>query len=457
MLSSNFISMLISVITVLLIPKVVGDVAYGYIQLYIFYVGYTSYFSFGATDGIYIRYGGRSLDNIDKSLIANQFWFMSILLMLISTIGMIVVCEFSANYYNNLLIFWALVSALVSVPRSIITFTLLATNNIKDNAMTTMIERVSYFVLVCILLVFNIQSFELYVYADIVGKCIATIYIVIRHMSLIKGSLERIKESLVDFGRNIYIGIKIVLSGIVGMLIIGTVRFGISNIWDVSIFGKVSLSLSISNLLMVFINAIALVIFPVICRSSQEELRDSYHILDNMLQIILAIIMAFYYPMKEILCIWLPQYEDGLIYMALLFPLCLFECKVALVLNPYLKATRQENGLFIANLFAALISCICTFITIYLLKSLTLAVASIIFLLAVRCTLLQIILHKKLRMKTNNMILDFVLCIAFILSNWVVGSYGGFLLYLAVVIIFIIFRKSVIKELYKKIRLLVLK
>ena len=45
-------------------------------------------------------------------------------------------------------------------------------------------------------------------------------------------------------------------ANIASMLIIGVVRFGIERSWDVETFGKVSLTLSASNLMMLFINAV---------------------------------------------------------------------------------------------------------------------------------------------------------------------------------------------------------
>ena len=37
----------------------------------------------------------------------------------------------------------------------------------------------------------------------------------------------------------------------------------------------------------------------------------------------------FYYPIKLILSTWLPQYADSLRYMALLFPICIYESKMS--------------------------------------------------------------------------------------------------------------------------------
>ena len=56
---SNLLSMLISALVVLVLPKVVGVASYGYWQLYLFYVSYVGFFHLGWIDGIYLKYGGQ--------------------------------------------------------------------------------------------------------------------------------------------------------------------------------------------------------------------------------------------------------------------------------------------------------------------------------------------------------------------------------------------------------------
>ena len=57
-LSSNLLSLVISTLVVLIIPKLIGVEEYGYWQLYIFYTSYIGFLHFGWNDGIYLRYGG---------------------------------------------------------------------------------------------------------------------------------------------------------------------------------------------------------------------------------------------------------------------------------------------------------------------------------------------------------------------------------------------------------------
>lgn len=64
--ATNGCSFLISALSTLVIPRFIGITEYGYWQLYMFYVSYVGIFHLGWNDGIYLRYGGKQYDSLDK-------------------------------------------------------------------------------------------------------------------------------------------------------------------------------------------------------------------------------------------------------------------------------------------------------------------------------------------------------------------------------------------------------
>ena len=65
-------------------------------------------------------------------------------------------------------------------------------------------------------------------------------------------------------------------ANIAGLLINGIVRFAIENHWNVETFGKVSLTMTMSNMLMVFISAVSVVIYPMLKQTPEERLAQMY-------------------------------------------------------------------------------------------------------------------------------------------------------------------------------------
>lgn len=66
--TSNLFSFLISAAVSFLVPKNLNIEAYGYLQLYIFYTGYIGFLHFGWADGLYLRYGGKYYEDLDKHI-----------------------------------------------------------------------------------------------------------------------------------------------------------------------------------------------------------------------------------------------------------------------------------------------------------------------------------------------------------------------------------------------------
>jgi O-antigen/teichoic acid export membrane protein len=89
-LTSNLVSLLVSALVILVVPKLIGVEEYGYWQLYLFYSSYVGFMHFGWNDGIYLRYGGKEYKELDKSLFFSQFYMLVILQLIIAIIMFII-------------------------------------------------------------------------------------------------------------------------------------------------------------------------------------------------------------------------------------------------------------------------------------------------------------------------------------------------------------------------------
>ena len=143
--------------------------------------------------------------------------------------------------------------------------------------------------------------------------------------------------------RNVSSGIKLTITNLYSLLIIGIIRMSIESQWDIETFGKISLTISISNLLMVFIPAVAMVMFPTLRRISKDKLAFVYSTMQLGIMIPLLGMLTVYYPLKEIMSVRLPQYAESLKYMALLFPMCIFRT-VSIRLCRYHREPEQHQA-----------------------------------------------------------------------------------------------------------------
>ena len=249
--------------------------------------------------------------------------------------------------------------------------------------------------------------------------------------------------SLIEAWLNISVGIKLLVANIAGMLILGIIRMAIEYQWDIETFGKVSLAISVSNLLMVFINSVGIVLFPMIKRMDKDKLNDLYFKMRDILMVLLFGMLVFYYPLQYILKFWLPNYVDSFAYLALLFPMCIYESKMSMLINTYLKAFRKEKQLLLINSISVLLSFIFSGISVFLLKNLILTVIMIVLLFAFRCIACELLLSNYMEKSVINDILkESVLCMAFMCISWNMPSLFAFFSYLIIFLIYIFSKRE---------------
>ncbi|MGM9535028.1 MAG: lipopolysaccharide biosynthesis protein [Intestinibacter sp.] len=445
--TANIFTMLISVIMTLILPKFLGVTDYSYYQLYIFFISYVGFFHFGWIDGIYLKIGGMEYDDLNKNSYVSQFWILNIFEIIVAFVVSIFAVRFIKDVDKSFILVVTSICGVITILRTYLLFILQSTNRIKEYAKYTRMDRFIYFVLVILFLFLGFDNYKFILYIDIFSKLVALILCIGETKDIVFGKISIDKNIFLEIFDNISIGIKLMLANIASMLIIGVVRFGIQNNWDIETFGKVSLTLNISNLLMTFINAVAVIMFPLLRREEESNLPKIYTMLRNTLMLFLYMMLIFYYPMKLILSAWLPQYTDSLRYMALLFPICIYESKMSMLVNTYLKSFRKEKYMLIINAISLALSAVLTVVSVFMLNNLTLAILSIVFLLGFRCILGEIVLTKTMNILIyKDIILETALTLIFICSSWFINNIFCLAIYICFYLIYVFIKRKEIKE-----------
>lgn len=445
--SANVISLIISVIMILIVPKFLGVDEYGYWQLYLFYGGYIVYINLGWCDGIYLKYGGQDYKTIDKSEIGTQFFMLAIYEIMASSI----ICLFTFIFINAInkeyIIFMSCISGVIFVLRITLLYVLQATNQIKSYARITIIDRIVYCILVLLLLFYGLNQYQVLITADIIAKSISFILAIYYCRSIVSAKRLPLKSAIIDTKDIIKGGSKLISASLASLLIIGVVRIAIEMKWGTVTFGKVSLTLSISNMFITLISAVSIVIFPTLRRISEQKLHRIYYVMRNVLMVPLLGLLIAYLPFKMIFSIWLPQYIDGIKYMALLLPICIYETKMNVLINTYLKTLRQEKWILITNIVTVILSIITTLITVVYLGNLDLVVLSIVILIIFRCVFAEVLLTKQININVKlDIYLELVMTVIFLFTSWVVDNFIGTLIYLIVYLVYLFIKKDNIKN-----------
>ena len=452
-ISANLLSLLVSIILVLILPNLLGETAYGYLQLYLFYTTYVGFFHLGWIDGIYLRIGGKEYGQLEGQLYATQFIVLMIFELIVGVMIVVFANVFVPDVNRLHVIVLTCICMVIYIAKNYTTYILQATDRIKPYAIVTLIEKIIFAVIIIAAWVFRLGNYELIAIGDILGKLISTMVSLKYCKEILFCRMGNWKRTFQEIWINLSVGCKLLLANVAALLVNGIVRFAIERFWSIEVFGKVSLSMSLSNMLMVFISAISVVVFPMLKRMDEDKLGETYELIRNFLMIILLAALVFYYPAKHILTLFLPTYAESLKYMALMFPVCIFDSKISLLVNTYLKALRKEKTILIINISVVIVSMISTYFTVYIMHSLEMAVVSIVILMALQCAIAELYLSKYLGIDVIvDMVMEWILVTIFILASWFIDSWISMAIYFAAFIIYCIIKRDKIKSLIKVLR-----
>ncbi len=451
--AANLFSLVVTALLVLIVPKFIGIEDYSYWQLYILYVSFVGFLHFGWADGIYLRYGGEKYQELDKKVISSQFWLLFGLEAILSLCLVVYGLLFVGNQDRAFIIALVGLNCVVMNMRTFAQFLLQGTGRITAYSRAVIGERAVYVAIVGILIAIGSRDYENLVIADILTKSITLVILcyICRDVVITKAAGWR--TAIGEAKHNIGVGMQLMGANIAGMLVIGAVRLMIEKGWDIQTFGKISLTLTMANLLMVFIGAASIVLYPMIRKSEQGKLPKIYATLRTPLMCAALGMLVFAYPMQVVFTHWLPQYADSLVYIWLLLPICVFELKMSLLILTFLKAMRKERHILGINMVALAVSILLASISVFILKNLELAIITIVVSLAIRATIAEIFLSKELGIKLYKDIgveLSFVAY--FMLIGWYISGGGGMLLFLLPYGVYLFIKRHELKASLKIIR-----
>jgi len=98
---SNLIGVFISIVTGFVLPKFLSIESYSDIKLFQLYVTYLGLLHLGYSDGMYLKYGGKDLIDIDKKEVLEEFRTFKSFQFLIFILGSVI----SLILKNNILLF----------------------------------------------------------------------------------------------------------------------------------------------------------------------------------------------------------------------------------------------------------------------------------------------------------------------------------------------------------------
>lgn len=435
-LAVQIISLIVSFVLQLIVPKFIDKGQYAYWQTYVLYVGYVGVLHFGLLDGLVLRYSKYDYEELDKARLRSQFQILLIFTSAITLITALVSAFALGGVYRYIVIF----VAVGIISKNFVTYSsymFQITNRISKYAVLIIAQKVVYGLIVVLLLALHVNDFKLYCLADLCGDAAAIVIGLIFNRGLYFGKPLPPREAFKELKVNIASGILLMMANWSSILMIGGAKMIVQWRWDELLFSDVSFAFAVSNVFLVFVTAISVVLFPSLKRLDESKLPQMYKNIRNIISPFLFIIMICYFPGCWILKRWLPAYTASLKYLGILLPLIIFSSKVSLLTNNYLKVYRKEKLMLLVNAISVALGAVLFVLCAYVFNNLYALLGCVVFVIMFNSVLSEIFVMRTIHVKiVKDFIIEAVMTVAFILCASLLNLWQGCLAYLGVIAVY---------------------
>lgn len=427
--AAQLVGVLSSICMSAFIPKVISVLNFSYWQLFVFYSSFIGLLHLGWIDGMYLRYGGKDLNQINRKSFSSQLVLYVTYHFLIVAIGLVIVAFVKSS--EKIVFYFVLAYIPIKNIYSYFSMTLLSTGNIVRNSKCDILRK--SFIIIAI-------SVLLFCHTDFGYKTIIVLYVIselLPFIPMLKSfngivylrQLQSFRNAFKEAVDNINIGWSLTLSNIVSTLVLGVGRFFIKNEWDIITFGKVSLALSMSLFMIMLITQLSQTLFPYIRKSDDEKRKRVFSTLNGLLSIAFYLTFLIYFPIALVVKLWLPQYTDSVYYMSILCGICLFEGKMSMLCTTYLKCLNRQRALLRINIVTVLVSLALAILFSVIFHNLTMIIYSMIIAVAFRCVISILFLQKCMNIENDYKIIiqDLTMVLIFLSFQSLMASWLSFL------------------------------
>ena len=337
----------------LILPKFLAVAGFGYWQYFGFFAGCLELLLLGIGTGFYLCYGGFPYEKIDKSLIKYV-----LIKWLYAALGISIILAWSimlvTDDTNKRFVFSMLIIGMFVINiGTFFSYILQATNRIKAFLCALLVQNIILILSFSFMMYLNVGDYKCYIYGFMGAHIVRGIVLLIFNKEIV---FARANKGEVCIWSIVLPGIHLMFADYAIYLTFGIGRLFIENEWGIEVFSKFSFAMSLILLMVTFINQIGLVLFPVLKKFRYDKIKEVISGYGKRLDIVLIMVFFLYFLARKLLLLWLPQYNDAIFYFGLLIPVCVFDGRNVMLINPVLKAIRAEKTILYINISFLLIS-----------------------------------------------------------------------------------------------------
>lgn len=374
---TNFIRFLANVAVTLIIPSVLSKADYGYYKTYTLYITYLVVFSFGLIEGIYLKYGGKEYDELDRAKFRCFTRFLFFLELAITAIAFLI--TFFLLDGNTRYVFMFLAINILSIQFTTY-FQRISqiTSRFSKQGIFDILYSIFILVLVGIVYFCKIESFIKYLTMITIMNYLLLIWYIVNYVDIIKGKADKIRYEKSDILYLMKLGIPLTIANFASEFILNMDRQVVNVFFTSEEYATYAFAYNFLNVINVLISAISLVLYPFLKKVDMNELKKSYSDANSLMLVIVYACLMAYYPLVKIIDWIIPKYNDSIHILKIIFPIIVFTSSISVIKHNFYKALEKNNVYFYKSIFTLILSLVSNIVVYYIFKSMAaISVASI--------------------------------------------------------------------------------
>ena len=349
---SNIVLLLAGLLSGFLIPKILGVNDYGMFKTFSLYTSYTSFFQLGFINGIYLKYGGKDLGELDIKkfrLFFKVFFFLELAISLVAIgisfiwigtetfqiMGVVIAFSFS----NNLTTYFQLISQ--------------TTQRFKEYSIRLIVQSglklilISVFFVLYILNLNSLINYIFYTFLYVLIFAILLIWYLFTYRSIVFGESAKLsdRQNRKDVFSLFAIGFPLLIADFTVTLVYNAGHQIVNWFLPLSEFSYFSLAYTFANLVSVLVNAVSTILYPTLKRASEQKLKSFFQ--PGVLSLLTTsfLLISLYFPGALIIQKFLPAYTNSISILKIIFPGTAISIVINIFIQNYYK-TLNKNWLY---------------------------------------------------------------------------------------------------------------
>lgn len=453
---SNILKLLSGVLVGFLLPKIIGVTDYGYYKTFTLYAAYVGLLHFGFIDGIYLKFGGKNYEELEKEsfrLYSKFLFIIEFFVVLLSSVAFLLTLNGELRFIFLCLAVYCLITNIIGYYQVISQITSRFNELSLRNIFQSILIALSVIALWIIHVFYDEPiSYRVYTIVYLVVNLVLSIWYIFTYRGITFGKSAKFSVNSKQVFSFFVLGLPLLVSNLCSSLILAIDRQFVNILFEVETYAVYAFAYNMLALITTALSAISTVLYPSLKKADSKSLKNNYPYLVGGILIIVFLFLIFYFPLMWFVPWFLPNYAESLPIFRVILPGLAISSAVTIVMHNYYKTEGKELLFFAKSLVVLSLSIVANLCAYYFFKTtISISIASII-VMTIWYFLVEVyfIRRYKINWIKNSLYLVFMSS-SFYLITWWNNWWASMLIYLAILILAsIIFYKNELQKFFLK-------